>query len=91
MPRACCRAWYSRTRLSVPLNARARPWPGRFKTSSLSQNHLNIEVAARESADPNGTASGVQTDLRFDRLYRASPTGLAMLISAVAIVEKRIA
>eukprot|EP00965_Chrysotila_dentata_P071282 2355434-Pleurochrysis_carterae.AAC.1 len=27
-------------------------------------------------ADLNGTASGDQTDLRFDRPYRASPTGL---------------
>eukprot|EP00965_Chrysotila_dentata_P094016 3107249-Pleurochrysis_carterae.AAC.2 len=27
-------------------------------------------------ADPNGTASGDPTDLRFNRPYRASPTGL---------------
>eukprot|EP00965_Chrysotila_dentata_P233983 6199912-Pleurochrysis_carterae.AAC.3 len=27
-------------------------------------------------ADPNGTAPGDPTDLRFDRPYMASPTGL---------------
>eukprot|EP00965_Chrysotila_dentata_P192962 6175469-Pleurochrysis_carterae.AAC.3 len=30
-----------------------------------------------EGANLNGTASGGSTDLRFDRSYRASPTGLA--------------
>eukprot|EP00965_Chrysotila_dentata_P169954 5609997-Pleurochrysis_carterae.AAC.3 len=29
------------------------------------------------STDLTGTASGVPTDLRFDRLYRANPTGLS--------------
>eukprot|EP00965_Chrysotila_dentata_P112851 3728833-Pleurochrysis_carterae.AAC.1 len=28
-------------------------------------------------ADPNGTASGDPIDLRFNRPYRASPTGLS--------------
>eukprot|EP00965_Chrysotila_dentata_P007583 246894-Pleurochrysis_carterae.AAC.1 len=49
-----------------------------FKTSCISDNHLNIDDAARGGADLNGTASGDPTDLRFNRPNRASPTGLTL-------------
>eukprot|EP00965_Chrysotila_dentata_P193547 6175835-Pleurochrysis_carterae.AAC.1 len=40
-------------------------------------------------ADLNGMASGDPTDLRFNRLYRASPTGLAAGISICSFYRRR--
>eukprot|EP00965_Chrysotila_dentata_P234795 6200384-Pleurochrysis_carterae.AAC.1 len=40
-------------------------------------------------ADLNGTASGDSTDLRFNRPYRASPTGLSIIIPSVATFAQK--
>eukprot|EP00965_Chrysotila_dentata_P171630 5664156-Pleurochrysis_carterae.AAC.1 len=68
-------------RLSLPLDGCARPRlsdaPARRRAAPLLAIILLLTVPLVGDADPNGTASGDPTDLRFDRPYRAnSPIGL---------------